>query len=154
MKVLSHYKFYLAFENLGIDDYVSEKVFEGFIAGSVPIYRGSNSINKFMPCPSSATIDQQQVFYNITNTPFPSSSTSSSAVLQGDCYINANDLSPLQVANLIKYYSLPEHENKYNQFFEFKKRPLDINFEKVALMSYTHPNVLCRLCEYTLDYMK
>lgn len=27
VKVLSHYKFYLAFENLGIEDYVSEKVF-------------------------------------------------------------------------------------------------------------------------------
>ena len=26
VKVLSHYKFYLAFENLGIEDYVSEKV--------------------------------------------------------------------------------------------------------------------------------
>jgi hypothetical protein len=47
--VLSHYRFYLAFENAPIDDYVSEKVFEGLFAGAIPVYRGSRSIYKFMP---------------------------------------------------------------------------------------------------------
>jgi len=49
VKVLSHYKFYLAFENLPVLDYVSEKVFEGLFAGTVPVYRGSPTIAKFMP---------------------------------------------------------------------------------------------------------
>jgi hypothetical protein len=53
VKILSNYKFYLAFENLDIDDYVSEKVFEGLFAGSVPVYRGSNTIHKFMPANNS-----------------------------------------------------------------------------------------------------
>jgi hypothetical protein len=46
---MSNYKFYLAFENLPIDDYVSEKVYEGLFAGTVSVYRGSNSIDHFMP---------------------------------------------------------------------------------------------------------
>lgn len=32
-RVLSRYKFYLAFENNVIRDYVSEKVFDGLLAG-------------------------------------------------------------------------------------------------------------------------
>ena len=46
MKVLSHYKFYLAFENLAVPDYVSEKVFEGLFAGALPVYRGTNAIRR------------------------------------------------------------------------------------------------------------
>lgn len=49
IKVLSQYKFYLAFENLAVEDYVSEKIFEGVFAGAVPIYRGSSTIDAFMP---------------------------------------------------------------------------------------------------------
>lgn len=53
IQVLSNYKFYLAFENAPIDDYVSEKVFEGLFAGSIPIYRGAQSIGQFMPANDS-----------------------------------------------------------------------------------------------------
>ena len=34
VKVLRHYKFYLAFENFSVQDYVSEKVFESLFAGA------------------------------------------------------------------------------------------------------------------------
>ena len=51
--MLSHYKFYLAFENLAVPDYVSEKVYEGLFAGSVPVYRGTTTIRKFMPSDDS-----------------------------------------------------------------------------------------------------
>lgn len=53
LKTLENYKFYLAFENLGVGDYVSEKVYEGLIAGTLPIYRGAESIMKFMPSKNS-----------------------------------------------------------------------------------------------------
>ena len=45
VKVLSHYKFYLAFENLEVQDYVSEKIFEGLLAGSLPVYRGTQGLH-------------------------------------------------------------------------------------------------------------
>ena len=44
--MLSHYKFYLAFENLPVEDYVSEKIFEGLFAGTVPVYRGSPTVHR------------------------------------------------------------------------------------------------------------
>lgn len=53
VKVLSHYKFYLAFENLEVDDYVSEKIYEGLFAGTVPVYRGARQVAAFMPDNSS-----------------------------------------------------------------------------------------------------
>jgi len=34
---------------LAVPDYVSEKAFEALFAGTVPVYRGTNSIRKFMP---------------------------------------------------------------------------------------------------------
>ena len=49
MVVLSQYKFYLAFENFQIEDYVSEKVFEGLLSGAVPVYRGASRVDKVMP---------------------------------------------------------------------------------------------------------
>mgnify|MGYP003385447279 FL=1 len=47
--MLSRYKFYLAFENAQIQDYVSEKVYEGLLAGTLPVYRGTANIAAFLP---------------------------------------------------------------------------------------------------------
>jgi hypothetical protein len=47
--VLRQYKFYLAFENAHVEDYVSEKVYEGIIAGTLPVYRGTPNIASFLP---------------------------------------------------------------------------------------------------------
>ena len=63
-----------------------------------------------------------------------------------DSYINANNLTAIELANLIN--RLTNDENEYNQYFAFKNRPISKSFQQIALMSYTHPNVLCRLCEY------
>jgi hypothetical protein len=39
-------------------------------------------------------------------------------------------------------------EQEYQAYFAFQQRPLADSFKQIALMSYTHPNVLCRLCDY------
>eukprot|EP01133_Synstelium_polycarpum_P017526 gene17526-20915_t len=41
--------FYLAFENNNITDYISEKVFTAFIAGTVPVYMGAPNIDLYVP---------------------------------------------------------------------------------------------------------
>jgi hypothetical protein len=51
--VLSQYKWYLAFENNVIKDYVSEKVFDGILAGAVPVYHGAPTVDKFLPSPNA-----------------------------------------------------------------------------------------------------
>lgn len=116
--VFKHYKFCIAFENLQEEDYVTEKVFEALLAGCVPVYRGSATIENFMP--------------------------------SSDSFINANNLSPIQLANKLMYLS--QSESDYHKFFHFKNRTGESNilrsFSRMALKSYTHPNVLCRIGTY------
>jgi hypothetical protein len=49
LEIISEFKFTVAFENAIARDYVTEKVFEPLIAGSVPIYRGAPNIEDFAP---------------------------------------------------------------------------------------------------------
>jgi len=46
-----NYKLTLAFENSFAPDYVTEKFFEPLIAGSVPVYRGTEDIRELAPAP-------------------------------------------------------------------------------------------------------
>lgn len=43
---ISNYKFNIAFENMKVDGYVTEKIFEPFVARTIPIYWGSGYIKK------------------------------------------------------------------------------------------------------------
>ena len=43
---IKNYKFHIAFENVKADDYVTEKIMESFVARTIPIYWGSNSVKK------------------------------------------------------------------------------------------------------------
>ncbi len=95
---------------------MSEKVFEGLFSGAVPVYRGTNSVYKFMPGNNS--------------------------------FIDANGLTPRQLAD--KLLALSKNEVEYEKYFSFKTEndgKLSAEFERIALMSYSHPNVMCRLCE-------
>jgi Glycosyltransferase family 10 (fucosyltransferase) C-term/Fucosyltransferase, N-terminal len=49
LDTIALYKFTLAFENSLSKDYVSEKFFDPLIAGSVPVYQGTSSIETFAP---------------------------------------------------------------------------------------------------------
>jgi hypothetical protein len=49
--LISRYKFTLAFENTVTPDYVTEKLYEPLIAGSVPVYRGAPNVADFAPAP-------------------------------------------------------------------------------------------------------
>src|SRR5262249_16725807 len=49
LDTIARYKFTLAFENSLSKDYVSEKFFDPLIAGSVPVYQGTSTIETFAP---------------------------------------------------------------------------------------------------------
>ncbi|XP_042479551.1 glycoprotein 3-alpha-L-fucosyltransferase A-like isoform X2 [Macadamia integrifolia] len=53
VETLKHYKFSLAFENSGEEDYVTEKFFQSLVAGSVPVVVGAPNIQEFAPSPGS-----------------------------------------------------------------------------------------------------
>ena len=56
LSVLRRYMVYLAAENSAEQDYVSEKVYDGLIAGAVPIYLGAPNVDEFVPKGSVITI--------------------------------------------------------------------------------------------------
>ena len=52
-RLLASYKFSLAFENAIVGDYVSEKVYDALLAGSLPLYRGAKRVDDLLPSPKS-----------------------------------------------------------------------------------------------------
>lgn len=46
---LSEYRFSLCFENMPMDGYITEKIFDCFYAGTIPIYRGASNIKTIIP---------------------------------------------------------------------------------------------------------
>lgn len=58
-KVYDQYKFALAFENVtGLNGYISEKVFDVFASGRIPVYWGANNVGEYLP--SGAYIDYRK----------------------------------------------------------------------------------------------
>ena len=53
--LLSTYKFTLAMENFEFPGYVTEKIFDALVAGSIPLYRGAPDVEDFVP--TSAFVD-------------------------------------------------------------------------------------------------
>lgn len=47
--VMGHYLFYLAFENQNVPDYITEKLWGPFEAGTVPVYFGAPNIKEHVP---------------------------------------------------------------------------------------------------------
>ncbi len=48
-ETLSRYMFSLCFENMAMDGYITEKLFDCLYAGTIPIYLGANDIDKWIP---------------------------------------------------------------------------------------------------------
>ena len=49
LNVLSNYKFCVCFENASAPGYITEKIFDCFLAGVVPIYLGAPNISMYIP---------------------------------------------------------------------------------------------------------
>lgn len=89
-------------------------MFEGLFAGTIPVYRGSKTIARFMPA--------------------------------SDSFIDANDLTPLELAEKLK--AIDSDRKLYDSYFAFKKRSLSPEFQSIGEMSYVHPNLMARLCNF------
>jgi hypothetical protein len=66
-----------------------------------------------------------------------------------DSFINANHLNPKQLADLLT--SIIANENKYDEYFAFKKKPISESFRQMGEMSYVHPNVVKRICDHAIQ---
>ncbi|MCG3115728.1 MAG: glycosyltransferase family 10 [Candidatus Manganitrophus sp. SA1] len=56
--VLSGYKFCLCFENMSMDGYITEKLFDCLSVGTIPLYLGAQDVKQFIP--ESVYIDCRQ----------------------------------------------------------------------------------------------
>ena len=63
IEVMKQYLFYLAFENQCVDDYITEKLWGPFEAGTIPIYFGSPNVKEHVPHHSIVHVDD----YNTTH---------------------------------------------------------------------------------------
>jgi len=66
-QLLSQYKFALCFENCVYPGYITEKIFDCFIAGSVPIYWGAPDIENYMPADLFIDMRQFKNFLELEN---------------------------------------------------------------------------------------
>lgn len=57
-EVLSRYQFCLCIENVAMDGYVTEKIFDCLYAGTIPVYLGASDIESYIP--QEAYIDGRQ----------------------------------------------------------------------------------------------
>lgn len=48
-EVLSQYKFCLCFENMDMDGYITEKIFDCLYAGTIPLYLGAKDVADYVP---------------------------------------------------------------------------------------------------------
>ena len=76
-EVLSRYTFAICFENMMLDRWITEKIFDCFFAGTIPIYLGAPDITRWVP--EDCFIDMRRF------TGYP----------ELDMYLK--DLSPLQI---------------------------------------------------------
>ncbi|NDP39364.1 MAG: hypothetical protein GZ093_11530 [Rhodoferax sp.] len=54
-EVLQQYEFCLCFENMAMNGYITEKIFDCIYAGTIPLYLGASDIEKYIP--STAYVD-------------------------------------------------------------------------------------------------
>lgn len=73
LDVLRNYKFSICYENASIPGYISEKIFDCFLAGCVPVYLGAPNITDYIP--ENTFIDERdfpdyaQLFKYLKNMP-------------------------------------------------------------------------------------
>jgi hypothetical protein len=60
MCLIGRYKFYISIENSNSADYVTEKLYEPLLMGTIPIYLGADNVENFLP--TSHTIIQLRDF--------------------------------------------------------------------------------------------
>ena len=141
-KAISNYQFYLAFENTIEPGYVTEKVYDALLAGTVPVYLGDSSFcKKLIPLPNAVIylddfdgkVEQlvEKLKYLSTNETAYEEYRSVWRLI----YPPATPLKPSSLLSLPKYTHL-------SHALEAKKNGKVLDF---VIKSWP-----CRLCEWTL----
>jgi hypothetical protein len=121
LKLIAHYKFYLALENSNCLDYVTEKLFNTLLAGVVPIVNGPREMYEpFLPLPDAALF--------IDEYPHPA------ALAERIKYLHQNDTA---YAEMLRYKPNMGYNPPVKLSLAFIKR------NRVAMARYAP---LCQMC--------
>ena len=61
LRIYNRYKFIICFENSKTPGYVTEKIFNVFLSGSIPIYDGAPNINEYIHSCSMIQLDEKTI---------------------------------------------------------------------------------------------
>lgn len=65
--IMQQYPLYLAFENQRVDDYITEKLWDTFKAGVIPVYYGAQNIKNHVPVNSIISVDDFDTVDDLAN---------------------------------------------------------------------------------------
>jgi len=103
---ISQYKFVICGENTKIDNYITEKIFHGYLSQTVPVYYGSDYAKKIFDKDSYISLDDvtEQSYINVLNKVIELDINDSKylAMVNQNVFINNSLIEELQMKNLKK----------------------------------------------------
>jgi hypothetical protein len=103
---ISQYKFVICGENTKIDNYITEKIFHGYLSQTVPVYYGSDYAKKIFDKDSYISLDDvtEQSYINVLNKVIELDNDDNKwlTVVNANVFINNSLIEELQMKNLKK----------------------------------------------------
>ena len=133
---ISQYKFVICGENTKIDQYITEKIFHGYLAHTIPIYYGSDYVKKIFDSNSFINLEKtdNDSYIKLLEQVVEIDNDDSKwlAMANANVFINNSLIEELQMNNLKKKVNLNlklKYKNKYMEpvrrpFIHFKNRYL------------------------------
>ena len=82
-ELLSQYLFHLAFENQNVNDYITEKLWKTFQAGTIPIYFGASNIKEHLPHPHSIIVVNDYLMDTTNDTTTTTTASTTANTVRG-----------------------------------------------------------------------
>jgi hypothetical protein len=121
IKFLSHYKFSIAMENSEGQGYISEKILDSFMAGTIPIYYGGYTIDEFINPKSFILIKNENDMINKIEyiKKIDNDEALYKSILNEKLYINDNLVSKSNIEKAEFFSHIFEQEKNIYLFFNF-----------------------------------
>lgn len=124
---ISQYKFVICGENTKIDNYITEKIFHGYLAHTIPIYYGTDYVNKLFDSNSFINLKEpnEESYINLLNKVFEldNDDTKWLAMANANVFINNSLIEELQMKNLKKKVKTNLKILSKNKYMEPVRRP-------------------------------
>lgn len=119
--ILRKYKFYIAFENSEAEGYITEKLWQGLKIGSMPVYWGSPTIDRYLPTSSK--------------NEYPP-------------LIHTRDYPDMKA--VVKHMvDLSKDDERYDKHMQWRKEPFAPGF--IHTVEHGRSNMFCNVCDHVAE---